>query len=61
VAEDVDGLVVVVGCPCLSLHRNFVVWARRMKMTSILVGKPRYYPPAHMDETCLFMEETGIV
>jgi hypothetical protein len=53
--------VVVVGCPCLSLHRKFVVWARRMKVTSMLVGKPRYYPPAHMNEKCQFMEETGIV
>ncbi len=57
----VDELVVVVGCPSLSLHWTFVVWTRRMKMTSLLVGQPRYYSPAHMDETCLFMEQTGIV
>ncbi len=44
VAEDVDWLVVVVGCPCLSLRGNLVVWARRMKITLLLVGKPRYYP-----------------
>jgi hypothetical protein len=56
----VDELVVVVGCPSLSHRRNFLVWTRRMKMTSLLVGQPRYYSPAHMDETCLFMEETGI-
>jgi hypothetical protein len=57
----VDRLVVVVGCPCLSLRRNIVVWTRRKKMTSLLVGETRFYPPARMDETCLFMEETGIV
>jgi hypothetical protein len=57
----VDELVVVVGCPCLSHRRYFLVWNWRMKMTSLLVCQPRYYHPAHMDETCLFMEETGIV
>jgi hypothetical protein len=58
----VDELVVVVGCPNhISHSRYFLVWTRRMKMTSLLIGQPRYYPPAHMDETCLFMEETGIV
>ena len=54
----VDGFVVGVGCPCLSHRRNFVVWTRRMKRTSLLVGRPRYYRPAHMDEKCLFIEET---
>ena len=58
---DVVGLVVVVGCPYLSHRRYCVVWTRRMKMTSLLIGQARYCPSAHMDETCLFMEEMCMV
>jgi hypothetical protein len=43
VAEDVDGVVVVVGTPCFS-QRLFVVWARRMKMTSFLIRQPKVLP-----------------
>jgi hypothetical protein len=63
--EDVDVdvvlVVVVVGVPCLSHRRKFVVWTRRKTMTSIPVWRKRYCPPAHMEETCLFMEETCMV
>jgi hypothetical protein len=57
----VEGVVAVVGGPCLSQRRKFVVWTRRKTMTSILVWRKRYCPPAHMEETCLFMEETCMV
>jgi hypothetical protein len=61
--EDVDVVlvVVVVGGPCLSHSRKFVVWTRRMTMTSFLLRRRRYCPPAHMEETYLFMDETCIV
>jgi hypothetical protein len=40
----VEWVVAVVEGPCLSQRRNFVVWTRRMMMTSNLVRRPRYCP-----------------
>jgi hypothetical protein len=57
----VEWVVAVVGGPCLSQCQNFVVWTRRMMMTSDLVRRARYCPPAYMEETYLFMEEMCIV
>ena len=57
----VDGLVVVAGYPRLSHRQYCVVWTREMMVTSLLIAQARYCPSAHMNETCIFMEEVCMV